>query len=80
MRVTSDQVKKFWVYMCRKYKCRVIDKNSAEEMRIVAWALDAMGVQNKKVFMTKFTTTLGDRIYVPFEIARMPACGSVQTK
>lgn len=68
MKVTGKQVRAFWRYMCKRYRCKVIDKDSAEEMQIIGWALDAMGIQDKDVFLKKFTTTLGNRIYIPFEI------------
>lgn len=69
-KVTSKQVKDFWKYMGRAYRFEVIDKSEAAEMRLVSWALDAMRIQDQKDFLKNYTTTLGNRVYVPFEIGK----------
>ena len=69
-KITSKQVKDFWKYMGRAYRFKVIDKSNATEMRIVGWALDMMGIQNRKNFLKNFTTTVGNRVYIPFEIGK----------
>jgi len=38
------------------------------EMQLVALFLDKLDVIDKRTFMERYTTTLGDRIYIPFEI------------
>src|SRR5262245_36467716 len=46
----------------------VIDKRGAVEMRLVARALDALGILNRERFLDSFATTIRRRIYLPFEI------------
>lgn len=68
--LTGKNVKAFWAYMCKKYNCTVIDKKSADEMKIVAWFLDLMDITDDSEFLDKYATTIGRRIYVPFEIGK----------
>jgi len=66
--LTKEQVVGLWEYMGRKYDFNVVQKASAKEMQYIAFALDAMGIQNKKKFMQSYTTTIGRTVYVPFVI------------
>lgn len=66
--VTPDEVRRFWAYMCNEFGATVIDKRKAGEMKLVADALGAMGIQDRDTFMNNFTTTVGSRIYTPFDI------------
>ena len=65
---SSQQVRDLWAYMTKRYGTRVIKKSNARMMRLVARALALMGVMDAESFMRRFTTTIGKRIYVPFEI------------
>jgi hypothetical protein len=56
--------------MGRKYKFKVIQKATADEMEAIAWALDMMGIQDEKKFLERYTTTIGSRVYVPFEVGK----------
>lgn len=66
--VTPDEVRRFWRYMCNEVGASVIDKSKAGEMKLVADMLGALGIQDRDAFMNQYTTTLGTRIYVPFEV------------
>jgi len=65
---TSEVVKEFWGYMASEYNFRAAHKADAVEMRVVAWALDLMGIQNKKRFLRSYATTIGRVVYLPFRI------------
>ena len=65
---TSTQVKAFWKYMSEEYGSKVIPKVDASEMIAVATFLDVTKIQSAETFMKHFTTTLGNRIYIPFEV------------
>lgn len=67
-KLTPGTVKKFYTYMTKKYGAEIIDKDSAAEMKIVGWALDLMNIQDKDDFLNNYSTTIGHRIYIPFEV------------
>lgn len=73
-RVSGEDVKAFWKYMSNKYNFDIVTKGNAAEMKIIAWALDQMDIQNQSDFLKKYTTTVclgGWRaVYVPFEIGK----------
>ena len=50
------------------FRTSVINKRSALEMQLVARGLEALGIQSKDRFLKNFTTTIGRRIYTPFEV------------
>lgn len=65
---SSDDVVAFWAAMQDRFGSEVMDKGSASEMRLVAEFLDLLGVIRSRDFMSRYTTTFGSRIYVPFQI------------
>lgn len=64
--VTQDDVIEFWRVMMEHYGATLIDKTSDADMKIVADALNAMGIMDRERFLTGFTTTIGTKIYAPF--------------
>lgn len=68
MDVRPEEVAAFWRFMQDFYGTSAVKKTSALEMQLVARALDALGIQRKDRFLKNFTTTVGRRIYTPFEI------------
>lgn len=68
MKITGKQVKDFWAFMEEKYGFTTVQKADAAEMHAIGWFLDAIGVQSHGTFMSKFTTTIGMKVYVPFKI------------
>jgi len=62
----AAMVRDFWAYMTKHFRTHAVVKADATEMRAVATALDVMGVSDKRDFMSRFATTIGRRIYLPF--------------
>lgn len=65
---TPELVRDFWRHMTRAYGTRIIDKNSAWEMRLVGLFLSRIKVLDKDDFLRRYTTTIGKRIYTPFDV------------
>lgn len=66
--IQPEEVWAFWRFMQDHYRTTVVNKRDALEMQFVAQALDALGIQSRDRFLRNFTTTLGRRIYTPFEV------------
>jgi len=66
--ITSDLVSEFWKFMLTKFGTTVGNKSDAVEMQIVATLLGSLGITDKEKFLNNFTTTIGKKIYTPFEI------------
>ncbi|QQR90222.1 MAG: hypothetical protein IPJ88_00225 [Myxococcales bacterium] len=66
--IQPEEVWAFWRFMQDHYRTTVVNKRDAFEMQLVAQALDALGIQSRDRFLRNFTTTLGRRIYTPFEV------------
>lgn len=67
-RLTPELVKKFHIHMCNKYDMKIMDKEDAWEMQLVGKALDMMKIQDKDDFLNRYATTIGNRIYLPYEV------------
>lgn len=63
-----EEVWAFWRFMQERFRTSVVNKRDALEMQLVAQALDALGVQSREHFLRNFTTTIGRRIYMPFDV------------
>lgn len=66
--VQPEEVWAFWRFMQEHFHTSVVNKRDALEMQLVAQALDALGVQSRERFLRNFTTTIGRRVYTPFEV------------
>lgn len=66
--VQPEEVWAFWRFMQDHFHTSVVNKRDALEMQLVAQALDALGVQSRERFLRNFTTTIGRRVYTPFEV------------
>lgn len=66
--IQPEEVWAFWRFMQDHYRTTVVNKRDALEMQLVAQALDVLGIQSRDRFLRNFTTTLGRRIYTPFEV------------
>jgi hypothetical protein len=64
---TPELVQAYWSYLESVYQSKRIDKSSAPEMQLVADVLQLLGIEDKQTFLTRFTTTIGSRIYTPFD-------------
>lgn len=66
--LTPSLVSEFWQYMTSRYGASVVDKRNAAEMQVVSSLLGALGIVDRNSFLRHFATTIGHRIYVPFDI------------
>ena len=66
--ITSAEVIQFWQYMQSQYHFTVINKADSTAMQLVSKLLSLLGIVNQTVFQQQFTTTIGQRIYVPFTV------------
>jgi hypothetical protein len=65
--LTPEVVKAFWSYMCKHYGTTAVNKPKSAEMKIAAHALELMGIMDASDFLSEFSTTVGERIYIPFK-------------
>jgi hypothetical protein len=66
--LTPALVIDLYQHMQRVYHTRVVQKGDSGAMAAAAWALDLMGIQDKQTFMTRYATTIGRTIYLPFVV------------
>ncbi len=64
--VTPEMVKGLWDFLSQTYQTEIVPKEKSLVMKVVAQTLDLLQITDKQSFMTRFTTTLGRVIYVPF--------------
>lgn len=62
------EVLAFWRHMQERFETVTVRKADAVEMKVVADVLDALGILNKEHFLQNFTTTIGRKIYAPFDV------------
>jgi len=55
-------------YMSGVYHSRVVPKGTSGAMKAAGWAFDLMGIQDAKTFMSRYTTTIGHTIYLPYVV------------
>lgn len=67
MTPTPSDVSSLWRYMLLHFRATRISKGSAIEMRIAAQFLGAAGITDSTGFLSRYATTIGRRIYLPFE-------------
>lgn len=68
MNVTPELVKAFWAHMAQKYGTVAKAKADADEMKLISQVLGTLKVTDPVAFMSRFTTTIGRTIYIPFTI------------
>lgn len=64
---SPSAVKSLWAHMLRRFRATKISKGSAIEMKIAAQFLGAFGITDSTGFLNRYATTIGRRIYLPFE-------------
>jgi len=74
--ITPEIVLDLWERMSYHYKSRIADKVDSEVMQTAARALSIMGILDPEKFMKQYTTTIGDIIYIPFELGVPKSDGS----
>lgn len=66
--LTPATVIGLWGYMSRRFGTTTVSKPRAAEMRLLAGVLGRLGVLDAQTFLARYATTIGRRIYVPFEV------------
>lgn len=66
--LTPELVATFWQYMTHHYGASVIDKRNAADMQVVSALLGKLGIVDRQAFLQHFATTIGHRIYIPFQV------------
>ena len=66
--IQPDEVVSFWRHMQERFGTTTVNKGDAVEMQIIASVLDTLGILDKERFLRSFTTTLGRKIYTPFDV------------
>lgn len=65
--------------MVRSYNVPIIYKPTAAEMKIVAGALEAFGVLKANDFLTRFSTYIFGRVYLPFKVTDAPGAVAIMS-
>ena len=68
MIVQPDDVRGLWAHLQDRYRTTLHSKADALEMQEIGYMLKGIGILDADAFLTRFSTTLGSRIYVPFEL------------
>lgn len=66
--IQPEEVVAFWKHMQKRFETATVNLGDAAEMKIIAQALDTLGILKKERFLKNFTTTIGRRIYTPFAV------------
>jgi hypothetical protein len=64
--ITPAQVQAYYTFMAAQYHATLVHKADSALMTVIAKALGLMGVLDQQAFLTRFTTTVGHTIYLPF--------------
>lgn len=64
----ASYVKSYVDFLKYIYGFKVKDKSKSTLMKICAWFLNLFGFMSKEKFMEGFTVTIGNTIYIPFEV------------
>lgn len=72
--IRREQVWGLWTELEDEYRTRVVAKEDAAEMRIAAVTLSRLGIADTETFLKNSATTIGRRIYVPFDVG-VPKAG-----
>src|SRR5688500_12457826 len=65
---TPTIVQGLWSHLANEFDTTIVEKASAPEMQVAAFALERIGVMNGEEFLRQYATTLGRRVYVPFRM------------
>lgn len=66
--ITPTLVRAFWKRLMDDYDTELVRKQDSSFMSLIARSLGLIGVLDKDAFMSRFTTTIGHKIYTPFEL------------
>lgn len=65
---TKEDVVALWHHFMDKYDTKLIDKDDDALMKFISMFLGMSKNMTKDDFIKSYVTTLGDRIYIPFEL------------
>ncbi|MBK7537560.1 MAG: hypothetical protein IPI49_19750 [Myxococcales bacterium] len=66
--IRPEEVRGLWRAMQEHFRTTVVNKQNSFEMQAIAQGLQALGITRRDRFLRNFTTTIGRRIYTPFEV------------
>jgi len=66
--LTKELVVAYAAHMAKAFGAKFVQKDNSELMALAATVLNAIGVQDREMFLKHFTTTIGHTIYIPFVI------------
>lgn len=72
---TPEDVRACWAHFSAKYGTKLVGKSDAALMKFVAFFL-SLGGMKKEDFLTRYVTTIGKKVYVPFTIGQEGDNGS----
>lgn len=64
-KLNGPYVRDFWRRMCQAYKTKAVPKSNSKLMKAVSLFLALCRIQKRKTFMSRFYTTIGNKIYCP---------------
>lgn len=67
-KLTPELVRNFFAFMSKKYNSTFESKANAAEMKLISQALNYFSITDGAAFLSRFTTTIGKTIYIPFVI------------
>lgn len=66
--ITSATVIDLWHHMEKQYHSSHTSKSDSGMMRMIGYFLNGLGILDKGKFLERYTTTIGNVIYIPFRI------------
>jgi len=66
--LAPNDVIALWDHLGAHFGGRVVHKQDAREMLVIARALDMLGVLDQQDFLDRYTTTIWESIYTPFVV------------
>jgi len=66
--IDAVKTKEFYEIMLKSFKAKVVEKKDSTYMKILSLFLDKITPIDNDEFMEKWTTTLWNTIYIPFEV------------
>jgi len=66
--LTPELTKQFYIEACQKFGATIVQKDDSEFMAAIATVLNQLNITDRDDFMKRFTTTIGTKIYVPFDV------------
>lgn len=68
--INSALVIDFWKFMANEYGSTTHDKRDSSFMKSIGSILNLMNILDKEKFLSNYATTIGTKIYTPFQIGQ----------